>query len=649
MNKRLFLFGFLLSSFLFTGTFAQHHEHNTVCSHAIGQKTYELLAAYSVTDEAYTGYDLTYHRMEWQVDPAEHYIAGNITSYFKIVAGNFTKIAFDLSPVLMVDSVVYHHQQLSFEHAEKRLSVYLPQALAAGTMDSLTVFYQGAPESEGGFGAFVTSSQNGTPVMWTLSEPFGAKDWWPCKQGLMDKADSVDIVVTTPEAYKVAANGVLMSEENTGNGQKITHWKHRHPIAAYLVAIAVTNYAVYTDYVNMNDGTTLPIVNYVYPSNLDYARQQTLLTIPVMELFNELFIDYPFKDEKYGHAQFGWGGGMEHQTMSFMGGLYHSLIAHELAHQWFGNLITCASWKDIWLNEGFATYLTGLTYEHGLGGRTWQEWKYEQIRSITSLPYGAVYVNDTTSVWRIFSSRLSYNKGAMVLHTIRKNIGDKAFYAALRNYLTDPQLQGHYATTADLRRHFEAECGHSLEELFNDWVYGEGYPVYDIWFSQGENMNVSVQINQTTTHESVDFFEMKVPVQFIGNDTDTTIWFDNQTPAEKFTVALNFEVLTAIFDPDNDVVTRNSEIAYVNELSSDNVLQIWPNPVKDTLTLRNVSFPLIRQIVIYDALGRKQLEYNQIYSDKYLRIDLSELPPGNYILKIASEKQQAVKHFIKAQ
>ncbi|MEI2747579.1 MAG: M1 family aminopeptidase [Ferruginibacter sp.] len=143
----------------------------------------------------------------------------------------------------------------------------------------------------------------------------------------------------------------------------ITHWKHRYPIATYLVCFAVTNYAVFNNSVQLGN-VNLPMVTYCYPESQTAFEAGTQNTLDAMQLFSQYFGEYPFIKEKYGHVQFGWGGGMEHQTSTFIVSTNESLVAHELGHQWFGDKITCASWEDIWLNEGFATYLARFYMEN---------------------------------------------------------------------------------------------------------------------------------------------------------------------------------------------------------------------------------------------------------------------------------------------
>ncbi|MBN1984727.1 MAG: hypothetical protein JW761_00420, partial [Prolixibacteraceae bacterium] len=214
----------------------------------------------------YAWYDLIYQRMEWNIDPTEKYIQGEITSYFKSSVSNLSEIEFDLADGLLVDSVVQNGKTVQFVHTQNRIQIALQTALQKAGIDSLTVFYRGVPR-DSGFGSFVKSAHEGVPIIWTLSEPYGAMEWWPCKQSLSDKIDSVDIVVATPEFYFTASNGILVSEK-TENGQRIMHWKHRFPIATYLVAIAVTNYSRYSDYLELEDGDSIEILNYVFPENL---------------------------------------------------------------------------------------------------------------------------------------------------------------------------------------------------------------------------------------------------------------------------------------------------------------------------------------------------------------------------------------------
>ncbi|MCF6239742.1 MAG: M1 family metallopeptidase [Bacteroidales bacterium] len=477
--------------------------------------TFFLILSISLSAQNVAGvnYDQKYLRLEFEVDPAVKYIKGIITFYFEI-KNNTSTLSFDMGTGIGVDSILYKGNKLQSTKSNNILIVQLPGQLVTGTIDSLSIYYQGAPESDG-FGSFTVSTHNNVPVMWTLSEPYGAKDWWPCKQSLDDKADSIDVYITHPKEYKAASNGLLISETLTGDNIT-THWKHRHAIAAYLIAIAVTNYESYSHYAQLENGDSVEILNYIYPENVDYIKTQTAVTPEIIEFFSKKFIDYPFKNEKYGHAQFGWGGGMEHQTMSFMGSFSYSIIAHELAHQWFGDYITCAGWHDIWLNEGFATYCEGLCYENGLGGQNWKTWLADKIDYVTSESGGSVYVTDISNENTIFDGRLSYAKGAMVLHLIRGQIGDEAFFSGIRNYLNDPKLQNGYASTKDLRLHFEQTRGKDLSELFNDWVYGQGYPTYTLSWGQNSDNSFYMEVKQKQSHSSVDFFELNIPVLLSG-------------------------------------------------------------------------------------------------------------------------------------
>lgn len=500
-------------------------------------------------------YDITYHRLNLNVNPAVRYISGMVCTYFKPTAVNFQNIYFDFRNNMTVDSVIYNGQHLTHSfNSEVSLKIDLPYALPVNIMDSIKVYYRGEPFNDG-FGSFTIGntpcSGNNNKVMWTLSEPYGSKNWWPCKETLDDKADSLDMIVTCPAPYKVGSNGLLVS--TITNGNNITYqWKHRYAIPAYLAAFAVADYAVYTDKVPVPQSTdTIDVLNYVYPCHLAHTMANTPDLIPVFQYFIEQFGPYPYQNEKYGHAQCGFGGGMEHSTMSFMGSFGKSIMAHELAHQWFGNKITCGSWNHIWLNEGFATYLDGLTCEQGIGYTDWLNWKTSMINNVTSNGYGSTYVYDISNAYNIFNGQLVYYKGALILHMLRWILGDEDFFNGILNYISDPALTYDYAVTDDLKAHLEAVSGIDLTEFFADWLYGQGWPDYAVsWSVDNLCEKVYVTINQTHSASLGTFFEMPVPIRFTGFAGDTTVVFQQNSPsATSFTAQLDFIPTAAIFDP----------------------------------------------------------------------------------------------------
>jgi aminopeptidase N len=363
-----------------------------------------------------------------------------------------------------------------------------------------------------------------------------------------------------------------------------------------------------------------------------------------MNLFSGLFEEYPFSNEKYGHAQFGWGGGMEHTTVSFMGGFSRGLIAHELAHQWFGNKVTCGSWKDIWLNEGFATYLSGLVIENFDGFESFTAWKQNRINSITSQPGGSVYIidNDTTSS-RIFNGRLSYSKGAMVAHMLRKELNDAIFFESLQNYLADPDLSYGYAKSDDFIASVEETAQGDLTEFFNDWLYGEGYPTYAIEWSQPSENLARFVINQAQSHWTVDFFESKVTLKLNGtNGENMTITLDNTYNGQEFFQIVLFDISDVEFDPYYDIISKNNEV--VLSLTSNDIqneVSISPTPTNNKFKIIKPRNLTIDSLVIYNVSGQN------VASRKYSKyIDVRDFSPGQYFIKFFSDKGLIFKHLL---
>lgn len=599
-------------------------------------------------------YDVIYHRLEFDVDPADYFISGNVVTDF-IALENMNTITFDLGRItnsnnpffssrITVGSVMMNNQSLPFVHnsTTKELIITFPTTIVSGTTNTVSVSYAGAPDTaeEG----FATDEHNGVPVLWTLSQPFGARDWWPCKQDLNDKIDSIDIFITAPSQYTSVANGVQLSSVDNGDGTKTTHFQHNYPIPAYLVAIAVTNYSVFTQQAGTAPNE-FPIVNYIYPENLNSAQNSLAVTLPIMDLFEDLFETYPYSNEKYGHAQFGWGGGMEHTTVSFMGSFGRSLIAHELGHQWFGNKVTCGTWRDIWLNEGFATYLSGLVVENLDGPSNFVSWKNSVINNITSANNGAVYLtaSEALNVNRIFSSRLSYNKGAMVVHMLRWKIGDDNFFQGLKNYLADPLLAFGYAVTDDLKMHLEATSGMNLTEFFNDWVYGQGHPTYTVMVSNIGNNQAAVTINQIQSHWTVGFFEMPVEIRLYGAGNQVfDVVLEHTANGQQFIVNVPFVVTDVDFDPNRHIISKNNNATLgLNALDLTNVIQLIPNPTSADLTVEYPQNINIENIEVYSNLGQLVLEIQQP------TLNVSSLSNGVYFLTLTTSEGTFHKKFIK--
>ena len=591
------------------------------------------------------GYDLKYLRLDVVIDPAVRAINGTVTHWFSALQ-ELPVVVMDLSTDLVVNSITYHGTTIPFTHEADLLSITLPVALSTGSLDSLSITYGGVPP-ETGLGSFVQTDHEGAPIVWTLSEPYGARDWWPCKQDLNDKADSLDMFVTTLVGQRVAGNGLLVATDTLPGEMVRHHWRHRYPVNYYLVALAVTNYEAYSEFVPL-ENSTVEILNYVFPEDLVDAHIGSVYTIPQMQLFSELFGEYPFAAEKYGHAQFGIGGGMEHQTMTFLGDFNYELIAHELAHQWFGDRVTCGSWEDIWLNEGFATYLSGLCYEY-LEPEWWMPFKTGRRNYIVSQPGGSVKCTDTTSVSRIFDGRLTYAKGAYVLHMLRWVCGDSAFFAAVRNYQDDPDIRFASALTPELIAHLEQASGKDLSGFMADWYAGEGYPIYTVHWTQDLGGHVSVMMDQSTSHPSVDFFEMPVPIVFKNDLLDTTVVFDHTFSGQLFEFDLPFLADSALFDPEIHIVSGQTLVLKVPVLAfgSDRPL-IFPNPAHEEAWIHVgatlVGTPLL---TLFDQTGRIVRASNNGVQGQRLRIDLQGLAAGIYSVEVRTAERTVVLPLIR--
>ncbi|ATN04559.1 peptidase M1 [Chryseobacterium indologenes] len=586
-------------------------------------------------------YDLQYQRMDVTLNPAVNSISGSVTSHFKPNQA-IGSIYFDLNNTLTVSQVQYHGSNLAFQQlATKEIKIDFPSSVPANISDSLTITYSGVPSPT--YGAFLAGNQGGTPIISTLSEPYGAQDWFPTKQSLNDKIEKFDFKITTPQQYSVAANGKLMSE-TIQNGQKLTFWRTMYPTPAYLIALAVTNFVKSTDTIG---NPPFPFVNYIFPStnNDNTSLANIQWTKQIMNTFENYFGAYPFRNEKYGHMEYINGGGMEHQTMSSMGGWSKTLIAHELAHQWFGDKVTCGAWNDIWLNEGFATFGEHVAYEKLImTNAEFMSYLAGQIDYITGSVGGSTYVPDAslTNVNRIFDSRLSYAKGGYVLRMMKWILGDDVFYQALKDYHARPALAYNYVRTSDLNASFLQSTGKDFTEFFNDWIYGQGYPTYTIKWKQTGNQ-ILLNVSQTQSHSSVSFFEMPLPVKVNGTGGQTAyLVLNNNSNNQNFVEAVPFPIASVQFNYDYQLLEKNSTVTQDNTLSVSSVQKdefaLYPNPAKNELYLKGVKKETKFSIHAIDG----RLVREGIYQPGKT-IGVSDLEPGAYVFTVKEKNIKFIK------
>ena len=573
MAQKYFVF-FFITCFLFGQV--KTDKPISSCGHALSATRW--LGTQSSVNENQDKIDVTYYRIEFEIDMDREEINGSVLANGWIGMDQPDSIELDFSDAMVVDSVKFYNESHPFIHENNLVKIPAPEAIIPeGYEFSIEVFYHGEP-SPTGFGSFNFDTYANVDHIWTLSEPYGARDWWPCKDDPSDKADSVDIIVTVPETQIVVSNGLLMEVIDLGDGRKRYHWEERYPISTYLVSVTTYPYTVWHDqYIGIN-GDTLSLDYYVYPDHYDDVYDNYLLTDDMMEVFAQRFGEYPFMEEKYGHAEFGRGGGMEHQTITSLGGYSEWLIAHELGHQWWGNLVTCASFHHIWLNEGLARFSESIWVENHYGTEAYRDYWDDHAY----YGPGTIYVEQPSTAAAIFNGNLSYNKAGWVIHMLRGVLGDSTFFSALKSYAHNDSLAYGAVTTEDFQAVCEDVSGLNLDDFFDQWIYGERYPQYAISWEKQDSNELIVTIDQT---QNWQYFSMPIQLRVIlpGDTLDYTV--ENSGVYQEYNLGLigssSFNIL---LDPDDWIL---KEVEYLNngyEVPGPTIITLYsayPNPFNE--------------------------------------------------------------------
>jgi len=534
--------------------------------------------------EAMGDTDVLGYVLDIEVDPVAETIAGSNTITVKSLVNNLTQFTFVLRNQYVVSSILVNGvtpvtaTTPAANSYQRRIT--LDRAYSAGEVFTIRIAYSGTAVARG-FGSIDFSYQNNNTArprtVATLSEAYFAATWWPCKDGDVflagdnsDKA-TIDLSVTAPSIYRTVSNGLLQSVMTPAAGKSKYRWVSNYPTATYLVAFSTTVYNTWTvnyTYPLPGGGTgSMPVEFNIYPtSDSPGNRAAWERTVPMLATFRPFYGEYPFVNEKYGIYQFNFGGGMEHQTNSGQGTFNESVTAHELAHQWWGDDVTCKTWSDIWLNEGFASYSECLWAEQKTGTPDPEAYRAAILARKPDPVSDSVYVTNVADMNRIFSGNYTYDKGGWVLHQLRHVVGDETFYNILRTYRT--AYQGSAATTDDFAAVASSVAGRDLTWFFRQWVYGFGAPEYamgtqPVTIHGNSYLRVSLRQTQDSTWPGngapAGYFAAPIDLRVDTSSGPQTFILNNTARSQTFLLPITGTFGSATLDPSDWVLNTGKD------------------------------------------------------------------------------------------
>lgn len=590
-------------------------------------------------------YDVHHYFLDLEMSNLNTEVSGSVEMHAKSLVP-MNELVFELHSNLNISELLIDGSPQTF--TRNTSGVYVPVNMAQDSSFICKITYSGtAPDQSsnplGGGGLTTDNSPTwGNQATWSLSEPYSAFEWFPCKQSLTDKIDSTRCHFTIDNALKAGSNGVLVNDIDLGNGKHRMEWKSNYPVVYYLISVAIAEYVDYSFYAHPSITTdSILVQNYIYnnPATLPNFQNDIDETADFIELYSNLYGLYPFHEEKYGHCMAPLSGGMEHQTMTTQGYFVPALTAHELAHQWFGDYVTCGSWSDLWLNEGFATYSEYIMFENLYPGQEVGD-MLNTHNSVMSAPDGSVWIEDSLNTGRLFNGRLTYNKGAAILHTLRYIVNDdNTFFDIFRAYLNAHAFNT--AIASDFFSIAETESGLDLSDFVNEWYYGEGFPTYNGTWNQ-INGELIFNLNQSTSApSSVSLFTNPVDITVERQSLpDTIIRLEVDQNSEYFSGTISGTITNLKIDEANWIVNDGGNMVFdagligieeINQLE----LNIYPNPTEDLLNITANS--TINFIELVDNRGR--IVVRKTPQNNNTLVDISDFERGVYFLNIGLDNR----------
>jgi aminopeptidase N len=504
----------------------------------------------------------------FKIEFADHtdVIVGEATIEARFVVDGATALVLDLaSPApekvnekekgMTVTGVSASGKPVRFEHKENRLRLSLDSSAKAGETRSFTVSYRGVPRS----GLRIGNNRHGRRTFFSDNWPDNARQWLPTVDHPYDKATS-EFIVTAPAHYQVVSNGLLLEEQDLGSGRRLTHWKQSVPIASWLNAIGVAEFASH----HAGQVKGVPLQSWVYPQDRD--KVAAALEAPArraVEFYSENVGPFPF--EKLANVQAaGINGAMELASAVFygeqaaLGRDVDNTVAHEVAHQWFGDSVTERDWDDIWLSEGFATYFALLFLEHDRGRDAFVKGLERSRQTIFAFeqqnPKLAV-IHDNLADTRKILNGLVYQKGGWTLHMLRKLIGTEAFWNGIRSYYQ--QHRGGNVSTDDFRQAMEASSGITLGWFFQQWLKRPGSPTVEgTWQYQPDTRRLGLELGQVQSGEPYRL-KIEVGIQVQGSPEPFLETIELASSKARFEIMLDKPPQSVALDPNCWVLMKS--------------------------------------------------------------------------------------------
>lgn len=491
--------------------------------------------------------DVLHYKIMIDLYPDKKYINGDVTITLLLRNNDANTIDLNFYDNLKINQLYLNGKPAEKECAETILSVK-SESILNDTV-RIRVVYTGTPKSLG-FGSFNFDEMEGKPFVYTLNEPVFASTWFPCIDSPDDKA-LVDIFITNDSSSVSLSNGILNSV-STDKERRTYHWKTVYPISTYLISIYSGNYKSYKDgYISVS-GDTLDLFYYSSPQKFEDAFKDFQPHKRYLEVLESIFGPYPFIKEKYAVAEFTWAyGAMENQTITGIGSrfisgrrLFQDMLIHELAHHWWGNSVGPKTWNDIWLNEGFATYSEALYWEKFAD--------FSALQSTMNSKFGNFSKGTLYNPGSNLFSRLVYDKGAWVLHMLRKETGDSLFFKILNKYYKTFKYGN--ASTEDFKNICQNVSGKNLNFFFDQWIYkGEGIIKIEFgWKSENlkDSIKTDLEIKQLQNGYDIYKFPLDIKIFFENGSKPETKTFYISSKEEILEIITKQKPLTIELDPD---------------------------------------------------------------------------------------------------